>query len=297
MSRGGRTSVRFWDPEGRRHARPTYPWALAPEGLATARQLRAQGLRPGGQDIAAQICWRGIGGVRVAFLYRIDLAKPKRTATPAQLQAIAAALEARRACPECGLLRPYYISPVYRCCWTCAGLDPIPPAGRTRHRTRAGIPQHGKCVICQHRTWHRHHGQWSHDVCAHIHHTNLRGGDRVITDVPHRCWTIIDTRFGEPLDIYDQVPHLPTAEDARHLLTTRPWSDHAQWATVLPEDGPCVAITCNTCDRAPDAGGHYTTRATAIEVATSEAWYITTTGHTYCAPCTHQNDCPCGGDR
>lgn len=119
----------------------------------------------------------------------------------------------------------------------------------------------------------------------------------MITDVPHRCWTIIDTRFGEPLDIHDLVPHLPTADDAHHLLTTRPWSDHAQWATVVPEDGLCVAVTCDTCGRAPEGGGHHTTREGAIEVATSEAWYITATGHTYCAPCTDRNDCSCGGDR
>ncbi|CAL9483282.1 hypothetical protein SUDANB146_03428 [Streptomyces sp. enrichment culture] len=32
---------------------PAYRWRLAPDGLATRRQLRAAGLRPGGQDVAA----------------------------------------------------------------------------------------------------------------------------------------------------------------------------------------------------------------------------------------------------
>lgn len=155
------------DPTGVRHGGlPTFMWQCAPAGLATLRQLRAAGLRPGGQDIAAQILWRGIGGTRTAYLYRVEAAKPKRTATPAQRAAIGAALEARRVCRECGLLRPYYISPVYRCCWTCAGLDPVPPAGRARRRTRAGRPTGGKCAVCSHRTFRRHHGQWAHDVCA-----------------------------------------------------------------------------------------------------------------------------------
>ena len=155
------------DPTGVRHGGlPTFMWQCAPAGLATLRQLRAHGLRPGGQDIAAQVLWRGIGGTRVAYLYEVAQAKPKRTATPAQRAAIAAALKARRWCPTCKRHQPYYVSTTYRCCWTCAGLDPTPAPGRTRRRTRAGVFQHGKCVVCRHRTWRRHHGQWSHDVCA-----------------------------------------------------------------------------------------------------------------------------------
>lgn len=34
---------------------PVYRWRLAPDGLATVRQLRAMGLRPGGQDVAAEL--------------------------------------------------------------------------------------------------------------------------------------------------------------------------------------------------------------------------------------------------
>ena len=44
-----------YDPTGARYGIPTYPWRLAPDGLATRRQLRARGLRPGGQPIAAQV--------------------------------------------------------------------------------------------------------------------------------------------------------------------------------------------------------------------------------------------------
>ena len=37
----------------------------------------------------------------VAYLYSIAAAKPKRVPTPAQLEAVGMALEARRTCPTC----------------------------------------------------------------------------------------------------------------------------------------------------------------------------------------------------
>jgi hypothetical protein len=102
------TFIEFYDPDGQRHnGLPTYPYRWAPQGLYTTRQLRARGLRPGGQDIAAQILWRN--GRRVAYLYREDLALPKRQATPAQLAAIGRALRARRTCPTCGTEKDYCI--------------------------------------------------------------------------------------------------------------------------------------------------------------------------------------------
>src|ERR671935_1220475 len=109
--------VSFYDPTGDRFGLPTYPYRFAPDGYATFRQLRNQGLRPGGQDIAAQILWRR--GTRVAYLYRIDAAKPKRSATAAQLAAIAKALQARRICPTCRVERPYYIPRRTRECFDC----------------------------------------------------------------------------------------------------------------------------------------------------------------------------------
>jgi hypothetical protein len=99
--------VQFYDPDGRRYGIPTYPFHWAPRHLYTIRQLRAKGLRPGGQAPIAQILWRR--GLRVAYLYRADLALPKRRATPAQLAAIAKALRARRTCPACGTEKPYCI--------------------------------------------------------------------------------------------------------------------------------------------------------------------------------------------
>lgn len=114
-----RIRVAFWDPDGDRYGLPTYWWRGAPEGYATRRQLRAAGLCPGRQPIAAQILWAGVGGVRVAYMYRLDLARPKRTATPAQRRAIRAALRARRTCPTCREIRDYYIPRSLRECLTC----------------------------------------------------------------------------------------------------------------------------------------------------------------------------------
>ena len=103
----------FYDPHGRRFGLPTYPFHWAPAGLYTRRQLREQNLRPGGQEPAAQIMWRYKGRRKnkrcVAYLYRIDLALPKRQATPAQLAAISRALTARRTCLTCRAEKDYYI--------------------------------------------------------------------------------------------------------------------------------------------------------------------------------------------
>ncbi|MEH1124443.1 RRQRL motif-containing zinc-binding protein [Micromonospora sp. CPCC 206061] len=109
--------VVFYDPTGVKYGLPTYPYKMAPDGLATVRQLRKRGLRPGGQDITAQILWRR--GKRCAYLYRIDLALPKRQATPAQLAALDRALTARRTCPTCEQVKNYYIPRRTGACLDC----------------------------------------------------------------------------------------------------------------------------------------------------------------------------------
>ncbi len=116
----GRIRAEYWDPEGSRYGIPTYWWQGAPLGLATRRQLRQRGLQPARQPIVAQILWRGVGGTRAAFLYRLDLARPKRPATVAQLGAVRAALTARRTCRTCGTVRPYYIPRSLGECLPCA---------------------------------------------------------------------------------------------------------------------------------------------------------------------------------
>ncbi|MEU9418414.1 RRQRL motif-containing zinc-binding protein [Streptomyces sp. NPDC048272] len=80
---------------------PVHRWRQAGSGLATRRQLRAMGLRPGGQEPVARIeCRRG---KRFAWLYRIDRALPKLPMTLAKEAALDKAMEARQRCPgPCG---------------------------------------------------------------------------------------------------------------------------------------------------------------------------------------------------
>ncbi|GAA3057505.1 hypothetical protein GCM10017562_22950 [Streptomyces roseofulvus] len=100
---------------------PVYRWRLAPEGLATFRQLRAMGLRPGGQPVVAQLERpRRRRGPLVAYLYRIDLARPVRPMTPAKRAALARANAARRICPACGRDAGYRIPPSLGMCVPCA---------------------------------------------------------------------------------------------------------------------------------------------------------------------------------
>ncbi|MFE5139075.1 RRQRL motif-containing zinc-binding protein [Streptomyces fagopyri] len=110
-----------FDPSGARYGIPTYPWRLAPDGLATRRQLRARGLRPGGQEIAAQVMRvnRRQGGVRVSYLYRLDLAKPVRPMTSRKWGALALAMLARRTCPNCRITYSYCLSTRYGICGLC----------------------------------------------------------------------------------------------------------------------------------------------------------------------------------
>ena len=114
-----------FDPSGSRYGVPTYPWRLAPDGLATRRQLRSQGLRPGGQPIAAQVMRvnRRAGGVRVSYLYRIDRAKPVRPMTSRKWGALALAMHARRTCPKCRVTYSYCMPTSLGMCVLCAYPD------------------------------------------------------------------------------------------------------------------------------------------------------------------------------
>ncbi|MGC5344549.1 RRQRL motif-containing zinc-binding protein [Streptomyces sp. DT171] len=97
-----------------------YTWRTAPDGLATRRQLRAMGLRPGGQDVAAEVQRpRRRRGPLVAYLYRIDRAKPVRPMTPAKRAALAKAMTARRTCPNCRADAGYCIPPTLGMCVPC----------------------------------------------------------------------------------------------------------------------------------------------------------------------------------
>ncbi|MFI9834014.1 RRQRL motif-containing zinc-binding protein [Streptomyces sp. NPDC051913] len=113
-----------FDPNGARHGIPTFPWRCAPEGYATLRQLRARGLRPGGQPVAAQVLRpRYRRGPLVAYLYRLDRAKPVRPMTPAKRAALAKANTARRTCPQCRTDAGYVIPVSLGVCVPCAYPD------------------------------------------------------------------------------------------------------------------------------------------------------------------------------
>ncbi|MFN1192814.1 RRQRL motif-containing zinc-binding protein [[Kitasatospora] papulosa] len=102
---------------------PVYRWRLAPDGLATRRQLRALGLRPGGQEVAAQLERpRRRRGPLVAYLYRVDRARPVRPMTPGRAAALAAAMRARRTCPTCRTDVGYCIPRSLGMCVTCHDL-------------------------------------------------------------------------------------------------------------------------------------------------------------------------------
>ncbi|MER7919422.1 MULTISPECIES: RRQRL motif-containing zinc-binding protein [unclassified Streptomyces] len=105
-------------------ALPVFRWRLAPDGYATRRQLRARGLRPGGQSVAAQLERpRRRRGSLVAYLYRVDLALPVRPMTQARWAALAKANAARRVCPAYGRDAGYVIPASLGMCTPCAFPD------------------------------------------------------------------------------------------------------------------------------------------------------------------------------
>ncbi len=119
----GAAYAKCFDPSGARYGIPTFPWKFAPDGYATRRQLRALGLRPGGQPVAGQVMRRSrrrAAGVSVAFLYRVELALPVRPMTSRKWGALALAMLARRTCPECRMDAGYVIPPSLGMCVTCA---------------------------------------------------------------------------------------------------------------------------------------------------------------------------------
>ncbi|MFH8797577.1 RRQRL motif-containing zinc-binding protein [Streptomyces sp. NPDC017941] len=111
---------------------PVHRWRQAGyTGLATRRQLRAMGLRPGGHAPAARIECHG--GRRWAWLYRVDLALPKRTPTLAQEAALDRAMAARQTCPDCG--RRYFYCLPLRSLGTCLECHDGTPADPTTYIT------------------------------------------------------------------------------------------------------------------------------------------------------------------
>ena len=99
---------------------PSWSWHKAPRGLLTRRQMRAEGLAPGGAWPVGQLVFRHRRREVRALLYdRSDLV-PKRVPSAAQLTALDRALAARRCCPDCGRDVGYCIPTSLGRCVDCA---------------------------------------------------------------------------------------------------------------------------------------------------------------------------------
>ena len=109
---------------------PLLSYGIAPRTLlATRRQLRRMGLRPGGADPVAVLYFRchRAGKLVYANLYLIASAKPVRPMTPARAAALGKAMAARRTCRQCGELGWAELPKPHRTCDAClysAGLAP-----------------------------------------------------------------------------------------------------------------------------------------------------------------------------
>ncbi|MFD6751338.1 RRQRL motif-containing zinc-binding protein [Streptomyces anthocyanicus] len=117
-----------------------YDWGTALEGLATRRQLRAQGLRPAGQTPIVLRCRKCRNYpervcTRPTFLYRIDRALPVRPMTLAQERALDRAMEARQRCPKC-CRRYHHVIPL-RSLGSCLECHDGTPADPTTYITPA----------------------------------------------------------------------------------------------------------------------------------------------------------------
>ena len=91
---------------------PLLSRGIAPRNLlATYRQLRSMGLRPGGHDPVAVLygSHKASCAKWFASLYLVATAVPVRPMTPAKWTAIAKANLAKRICPQCGRDRGYVI--------------------------------------------------------------------------------------------------------------------------------------------------------------------------------------------
>ncbi|MEU1789149.1 RRQRL motif-containing zinc-binding protein [Streptomyces sparsogenes] len=108
---------------------PEYDRSAVPEGLATRRQLRALNLSPGGHGPVAVLRCKACSyrpdqacsHPTRAWLYSVELARPKRTPTLAQELALDRAMAARQTCPRC--CRRYYFCLPLRTQGVCDPCD------------------------------------------------------------------------------------------------------------------------------------------------------------------------------
>ncbi|MER8160022.1 RRQRL motif-containing zinc-binding protein [Streptomyces sp. NPDC094472] len=115
---------------------PEYDRRAVPQGLVTRRQLREMNRSPGGHaPVAVLRCkgcsyrpqWSCIHPTR-AWLYSVDLAKPKRTPTLAQEWALDRAMAARQTCSGCGRRFHNCLSKKLGCCLECFDGTPVDPS-------------------------------------------------------------------------------------------------------------------------------------------------------------------------
>lgn len=109
-----------------------FRYGLAPQGLATYRQLAAAGLRPGGAQPVAELAWRHGSTWRIAYLYDVAAAKPQRPMTAAKRTALAKAMRAKRTCPACRRDAGYVIPTSLGVCVDChdhPAISAAPAAG------------------------------------------------------------------------------------------------------------------------------------------------------------------------
>ena len=106
----------------------TWGWRKAPRGLLTRRQMRAEGLAPGGADPVGQLVFSHMRREVWALLWERGALVPKRMPTPAQLVALGRALAARQWCPRCARQVGYCIPTSLGVCVACAypDLNPEP---------------------------------------------------------------------------------------------------------------------------------------------------------------------------
>ncbi len=82
-------------------------------------------LSPGGHEPVARLTWRG--KKRWAWLYRIDLAKPKRVPTLAQEWALDRAMAARQTCGTCRRRYDHCLRTSLGICLECHDGTPAAP--------------------------------------------------------------------------------------------------------------------------------------------------------------------------
>ncbi|WP_177154700.1 RRQRL motif-containing zinc-binding protein [Actinosynnema pretiosum] len=109
---------------------PVFGWrgrpGAVPAGLCTRRQLRAEGLRPGGADPVALLVFghrRPARSVEVCPLWLRETARAVRPMTPAKWSAHRAAMRARRFCRTCLAEVDHVVRGPLRQCSTCYQSD------------------------------------------------------------------------------------------------------------------------------------------------------------------------------